>query len=136
MGAEATAALVRRFYEEMWNRWDFGLADELLAEDLVFRGSFGVDVEGRPAFRDYMALVRSGFPDFHNEVEDLIVEGNRAAARLTYRGTHLGPALGVPATGRRITYGGAAFFTVRDGLVASVWVLGDLDGLRRQLIDR
>jgi len=133
VGRDATAGLVRRFYEDMWNRWDLGLVDDLLADDLVFRGSFGVDVEGRPAFRDYLQLVRRGFPDFHNEVVDLVVEQDRAVARLRWTGTHLGPALGVPATGRRIAYDGAAFFTVRDGRVAAVWVLGDLDGLRRQL---
>jgi len=136
VGVDATTGLVRRFYEDMWNKWDFALTEELLAADLTFRGSLGVDVAGRAAFRDYMTLVQTGFPDFHNEVEDLVVEGNRAAVRLKYGGTHLGPALGIPATGRRMTYAGAAFFTVRDGLVASVWVLGDLYGLRRQLIDQ
>lgn len=41
--------------------------------------------------------------------------------------------LDIPATGRRFSYAGAAFFTVADGLIADVWVIGDLDSLRRQL---
>lgn len=128
-----TAGVIRRFYEDMWNRWDLGLVDELLAEVLTFRGSLGVDVFGREAFRDYVAVVRAGFPDFSNRIVDLVVAADRAVARLEYSGTHLGPVLGIPATGRRVTYSGAAFFTVRCGRVESVWVLGDLDGLRRQL---
>ena len=46
---------------------------------------------------------------------------------------HWGPAFGVAGTARRIAYDGAALFTVHHGRVASVWVLGDLDALRRQL---
>ena len=63
----------------------------------------------------------------------LVCEGGTAAARLLYSGTHTGPLLGVPATGRRFEYAGAAFFTVTHGLLASAWVLGDLVGLRGQL---
>jgi predicted ester cyclase len=66
-------------------------------------------------------------------VVSLVVEGDTAAARLSYSGTHSGPLLGVPATGRRFEYAGAAFFTVEDGWLASAWVLGDLEGLRAQL---
>ena len=63
----------------------------------------------------------------------LAEDGDQAAARLRYSGTHTGPLLGYPATGRAFTYAGAAFFTAADGLLASAWVLGDLVDLRRQL---
>ena len=63
----------------------------------------------------------------------LVCEGSSAAARLTYTGTHTGPLLGLPATGRRFEYAGAAFFTATDGLLTSAWVLGDLASLREQL---
>ena len=64
---------------------------------------------------------------------ELACEDDTAAARLLYSGTHTGPLLDLPATGRRFEYAGAAFFTVEGGLLASAWVLGDLEGLRRQL---
>ena len=63
----------------------------------------------------------------------LVVDGDRAAARLRYTGTHTGDLAGMPATGRRFHYAGAAFFTALDGRLTSAWVLGDLEGLRRQL---
>lgn len=68
-----------------------------------------------------------------NEVVDLVVAGERAAARLRYTGHHRGELLGYPATGRAIAYDGAAFFTAADGRLAEVWVLGDLAALRAQL---
>jgi steroid delta-isomerase-like uncharacterized protein len=126
-------ALVRQYYEAMWNRWDFTLADALIDEDVAFRGSLGIAVQGRAGFVDYMRAVHRAFPDFHNAVEELIAEGDRVVARLTYTGTHQGALLGIGATGRRATYAGVAIFRIAGGRVAEGWVLGDLHGLLRQL---
>lgn len=128
--------LVRRFYAEVWNRWDDTAVNEVLHERFVFRGSLGDQVRGRDGFRRYRDKVRAAFPDFHNQIVDLVTSGDRAAARLRYSGHHQGGVLGVAATGARVVYEGAAFFTVRDGQLAEVWVLGDVDGLRRQLVGR
>jgi len=128
-----TADLVHRFYDDLWNRWDDDLVPEVLDPEFEFRGSLGTSTLGRDGWRSYRDTVRAGSPDFHNEVVTLVCEGPRAAARLSYSGTHTGPLLGRPATGRRFQFAGAAFFTVADGRLVSAWVLGDLAGLREQL---
>jgi steroid delta-isomerase-like uncharacterized protein len=125
--------LVRRYYEEIWNRWDFALADELIAESVVFRGSLGVSVQGREGFKEYMQTVRRAFPDFHNRIEQLLAEDDRVAARLTYTGTHKGELFGIGATGRRVSYDGVALFRIANGRIAEGWVLGDVHGLVQQL---
>jgi steroid delta-isomerase-like uncharacterized protein len=126
-------ALVRRYYDQMWNRWDFALAQEFIAADICFRGSLGTSVRGRQGFIQYMRSVRSAFPDFHNDVEELIAEGDSVVARLTYTGTHQGELFGIAPTGRLITYAGVAFFRVAENRIAEGWVLGDVHGLLRQL---
>jgi steroid delta-isomerase-like uncharacterized protein len=126
-------SVVRVFYDEVWNRWNDALVDEVLAADLVFRGSLGDEVRGRDGFRGYRDKVRAAFPDFTNEVVSLVLDGDRAAARLRYTGTHRGPLLGVPATYRRVGYDGAAFFRLTGGRIAEAWVLGDVHGLLGQL---
>jgi steroid delta-isomerase-like uncharacterized protein len=133
MPLEDNKLLVRRYYEELWNRWDFALADELIAEQIAFRGSLGRNVQGREGFKDYMRAVRRAFPDFHNRVEELVAEGDRVAARLTYAGTHTGALFGIAPTGRRVSYAGVALFHIVSGQVAEGWVLGDLHGLIGQL---
>ena len=125
--------LVRRYYEELWNRWDFALADELVAEGVAFQGSLGQTVQGREGFKEYMRAVRQAFPDFHNRVEELVAEADRVAARLTYTGTHAGELFGIAPTGRRVSYAGVAVFRIVSGQIAEGWVLGDLYGLIRQL---
>jgi steroid delta-isomerase-like uncharacterized protein len=127
------ARLVEAFYERAWNRWDDGVVDQLLAPDFTFRGSLGERTRGRAGWREYRDVIRAAVPDFHNELVDLVVAGDRAAARLRYTGHHRGVLLGVPGTGVAISYAGAAFFTAADNMLTDAWVLGDLDSLRRQL---
>ena len=125
--------LVARFYHVLWNEWDDSAVDDTLASDATFRGSLGQRTVGRDGWRRYRNQIRCGAPDFHNEILELIVDDHRAAARLKYTGTHLGPLLDIPATGRAFTYTGAAFFTTSAGFITNIWVIGDLDGLRNQL---
>jgi predicted ester cyclase len=122
---ERTATLVRRFYDELWNEWRLDLADELLAEAVRFRGSLGFEGEGRGAFKGYVETVRAAFPDWHNRVEDLLVDGDRAVTRMTWRGTHLGPLGRLEPTGVQVEYPGAAFFHVVQGSIREAWVVGD-----------
>ena len=125
--------LIRRFYEELWNRFDKSVIAELLTEDVRFRGSLGQEKHGHDGFAAYMDVIQRGFPDFTNHVEEVISEGDGAFARLTYRGTQRGAVLGLPATGRRVEYAGAAVFRFRGERIAEVWVLGDVHGLLEQL---
>ena len=127
------SALVRRFYDDLWNRWDDESLESVLAHDFQFRGSLGVETHGRDGWRQYRELVRTGSSDFFNDIQLLVVQGERAAARLNYSGTHTGPLAGLPPTGRRFSYAGAAFFSMRDEHLSTAWVLGDLSALRGQL---
>ncbi len=120
-----------RFYAELWNEWSDHAVEDTLSPGFKFRGSLGQETRGREGWRRYRDLVRTGSADFRNEIVELVCDGQRAAARLRYSGTHTGPLLGIPATQRRFEYAGAAFFTADSQRLTSAWVLGDLDGLRR-----
>ncbi len=125
--------LVRRFYDELWNRWDDEAVDDLLHDDFSFRGSMGTETRGRAEWRAYRDAIREGSSDFHNEIVTLVVQDGQAAARLRYSGTHTGRFLDQAPTGRRFSYAGAAFFTGIEEQLTSAWVLGDLTALREQL---
>ena len=133
MTATETRALVERFYRQLWNQWDDGAVDAILADDFDFRGSLGMRTRGRDGWRGYRDMIRTGSPDFHNDVVELVCEPERAAARITCHGHHVGPLLGIDGTGRSFAYSAAAFFHCAHGHLSAAWVLGDLDALRHQL---
>lgn len=125
--------LITAWYQQMWNCWDKAIISDICSEDIRFRGSLGETVFGHSGVASYMDQVRQAFPDFKNVVEEFISEDARAFARLTYTGTHQGPVLGFPPTGRKVVYSGAAVFAFHGGRIVDVWVLGDLYSLVRQL---
>jgi predicted ester cyclase len=128
--------MVRRFYADAWNRWEDAAVDELLAEDFVFRGSLGDDARGRNGFRAYREKVRTAFPDFHNEVREIVADRDRAAVRLRCTGRQEGELFGVAGTGLDVAYDAVAFFRSDGAHLCQAWVLGDLEHLRNQLVDR
>ena len=125
--------LVERFYYELWNQSDLDCAHEILHPGVEFRGSVGIHAHGRDAVCEYVSMVTTSLADYRCEIRTLIVDQNEAAARLRFSGMHVGPFLGYQPTRRQIEWQGAAFFTAEDELLATIWVLGDLDTLRSQL---
>lgn len=130
---ETNKRMIQRYYDDLWNRWDLAVADELISSEITFRGSLGVSVRGLEDFKGYMRSVRAVFPDFHNSIEDLIAEGDRVVARLTYRGTHKGELFGIVPTGRQVVYAGVAMFRITGGKIVDGWVLGDTLVLMQQI---
>lgn len=135
VGVASTArALVERFYHVVWSKADEAAARQILHPDFVFHGSLGPELRGPEGFIAYLRSVHAALANFVCDIEELIETEERAVARMLFRGIHRGPFFGVPATGREVAWSGAAFFTIRDGLIAELWVLGDIDAVKRQLL--
>jgi steroid delta-isomerase-like uncharacterized protein len=126
-------AIVARFYDELWNQWRLSVADEIVAQDIRFRGSLGSTALGRAAFKAYVERTRTAFPDWHNQVDEMFSAGDRVVARLTWSGTHRGPLGDLAPTGRSVSYVGAAFFRIASAQIADAWIVGDTQELWRAL---
>jgi steroid delta-isomerase-like uncharacterized protein len=126
--------LVERFYNEVWNRADEAVARDILDPDFRFRASLGPELRGPDGFIVYLRAVHAAVGNFTCTIEELVATEDRAAAKMMFHGVHRGKFFGVAATGRAVHWSGAAFFAMRGGRIASLWVLGDIDGLKRQLM--
>ena len=85
--SEQNKAQIRRVIEEVYNRGDLGVVDEVAASDLVIHAS-SQEIRGREGAKQYVAALRAGFPDLHFTVEDQVAEGDMVVTRWTARGTH------------------------------------------------
>ena len=90
--------LVEAFYLEVWNQADEDLARRLLAEDFRFRGSLGAERVGPEGFIAYMRDVHRALGHYRCIIDDLLVEGDCAAARMRFTGRHRDYFQGVAAT--------------------------------------
>lgn len=136
MSVEQNKAAVRRFFEKGWNQKHLAAFSELLAPDSVHHivsAAFPAGPPGPQGFMQRAAGILAAFPDYHVTIEDVIAEGDRVVVRYTARGTHVGPFLGVPPTGRRSSYAGVEIHRYADGKVAERWNSHDALGFYQQL---
>ena len=131
--ALTAAELVERFYHRVWNKADETEARSILASDFRFRGSLGPELRGPDGFIAYMRSVRDALGGFTCQIEEVIAAVDRAAARVTFYGRHRGTFFGIVPSGQEIRWSGAAFFKTRAGKIVELWVLGDIEAIRRQL---
>jgi steroid delta-isomerase-like uncharacterized protein len=135
---EQNKALVRRIFEECWNRGDLTNLDQILSSDYVEHDpadeNFGADFGSGPDyFRKTHQTYRSAFPDLKFEIEDLIAEGDRVVARWTTTGTHRGDLMGISPTGKRTSVKGVSVHRIAGGRIKESWIQWDAFGLMRQL---
>ena len=75
----------------------------------------------------------TAFPDWREEIVELVAEGNTVAGRFRCSGTHLGEFLGEAPTGKRMEVEEVFFLRVEDGKFVDFWGLEDSLGRLRQL---
>jgi predicted ester cyclase len=134
MGDQVTK-LVERFYADVWNKHDKAAIRAIVHPNVTFRGSLGPTKRGHDEFAGYVDAVHAALGDYRCDIQDLVVGDAKAFARMRFSGIHRGTFLGYEPTMQCVEWVGAALFTVADGLIVDLWVLGDLHGLH-QLLER
>ena len=114
MGVEENKAVIQHDIEELYNKGDLSVADEILAHDFVRRTPSG-ELRGPEATKQIVKLLRTAFPDFHCTIDDMVAEGDKVAVGITWTGTHKGDFMGIPPTGKKIKISEAIFYRFENG---------------------
>lgn len=134
MDAAEIRTLVMRFTDESWNGKDLEVLDQFFAPDYVGHDVPNPEpVRGPEGMRAFLHNYHAGLQDAHIQIEDLLIDGDRVVTRWTGTGKHVGPVLGVPATGKDVRFTGIRIFRVADGRIVEGWVNWDVFGLMKQL---
>ena len=125
---------VRRFYEVLWNAHDKDAMPSVLHENCTFRGSLGQEKRGHSGFAEYVDMVHKALGDFRCVIQELVSEGDKVFAKMTFTGIHQDELMGYSPTGQQVSWNGCALFTFKGERIADVWVLGDLKNLEEQMM--
>lgn len=128
-------ALLRLWFEEVWNQKRPERIAELAAPDVVAHGlgPNGADVHGPEAFRQVYETFVGAFPDVHVTIEQCVAHEDKVAVLLTCDATHGGDQLGIPATGKRVSFPAMTIARYRDGKIVEGWNVLDLLTAFRQV---
>jgi len=133
MSIEENKAMVRRIWEEVMNKGDLAVADEIMATNYIFHGPGGVNANGPEGFKQYVAMYRTAFPDIHCTIEDMVAEGEKVVSRFTLRGTHLGDMMGIAPTSKKAEIIGIVISRFAGGKEVEAWGSYDTLSMYQQL---
>ena len=130
MSTEGNKALSRRVIEEIFNKQNPALADELIDANFI---DHGMGFKGPEGFKQFVTTFITGFPDIRLTIDDMVAEGDKVALRLTAQGTHKGDFMGIAPTGKHITASGVLIQRIAGNKVAEGWLVNDVLGIMQQL---
>jgi steroid delta-isomerase-like uncharacterized protein len=134
--SEQNKALIRRWFEEVWNKGRADAIAELFADDGVAHGlsdDAANPLRGPAGFLPFHAQFREAFPNIEIVVEDQIAEGDMVATRCSVRGKHTGHSLGFAATQAPVEFTGVTITRIKDGKIAEAWNNFDFMKMYKQL---
>lgn len=134
MSTEQNKAVVRQVVEEIFNRGNISRADELLSPDFVEREELPPGIpRDREGVKQLTIMMRSAFPDFKATIDDIVAEGDKVVVRQTWSGTHKGEFMGIPPTGKSVSFGVIDIIRIAGGKFVEHWGVMDSMGMMQQL---
>ncbi len=129
MALEQDKALIRRFIEELFNQGNLAIVGEIVAPGFIEREQLPPGLpEGREGVKVLTGMLRNAFPDFKATIEDILAEGDKVVIRMTWSGTHTGGEfMGIPATGKKVSFGVIDIIRISGGKVVEHW--GQMDSM-------
>lgn len=132
MSPQTNTQIVHRFYQAV-DGGDVNAAEALFSPEWENVDPALPPMRGLDGARALIGMFTAGFPDFTSTIDLIATEGDRVAVRATHSGTHQGPFLGLPPTGKRVTVTATGIFTLKDGKLVENRVVFDAFGLLQQL---
>jgi len=125
--------IVRRCFEDIVARGDLSVADQILADDVVFHTANGAVLRGKREFQHFAQQMREAFPDLRFEIQEEIGDGDSVATRYTMRGTFQSTLMGLLPNGEGFAVQGIDTFRLKDGKIAEIHASYDTLGQMQQL---
>ena len=134
--SEENKAVLRRWFDEVWNNARADVIEELFDENGIAHGLSddpSNPIKGPRDFRPFHTLFRDAFPNMKIVVEDMVAEGDKVAARCSVRAKHEGEFLGRSATQEPVDFTGITIVRIYNGKIVEAWNNFDFMTLHKQV---
>jgi predicted ester cyclase len=133
MSGQENKQIALRVLEELFEKGNLDAADELIHPDFVNHEAPPDNPQGPEGLKETVSWLRGLWGPMHADIEDVICEGDRVAARVTMHGKHLGEFLGQEPTGKEFAVEHIHIWRMDDGKVIEHWSVRDDLGQALQL---
>jgi len=133
---EQNNAIAEKFFESVWSKGDFRVLDTLISPDAIDHSTVGGKPKmekGSASFRAIVSMFRSAMPDIQLTIDDEVYVGDKVVHRWTLTGTDTGGVMGMPPSGKKLSFTGTTIVRMEDGKIVERWANVDELGLLQQL---
>jgi hypothetical protein len=131
--SETPDAVVRAWFEQVWNRLDESAIERLLAPDAVAHGLGPAPLRGPAEFKPFFHLLKGALGSIRVDVERAVTQGDTCVAYCHVAARHAGDAFGAPATNRAVDFYGMTMARVVGGRIVEGWNAFDFLRMYQQL---
>ena len=133
MSTSENQALIERLADELWTKRNLGIVDELLAPDWQDHDAMPGMPPGRDGLKALASTLQRAFADTESSIDQQLTESDKVVWQWTFRGTHQGEFMGIPATGKRVALTGITIDRIADSKLVERWSVTDTLGFLQQL---
>jgi len=120
MAADKRVALIRRWFEEVWNQSRFEVLDEITTPDITYLSMLRAPVEGLESLKLYTSVTRLAYPDLQVTIYSIELQADRAVVSLSIDGLTSSPSGGLLTGSQELHARFLATFWFREGKIAQV----------------
>jgi len=132
MSLEENKIIARRYPEEVYNRKNIDVLDEIMDENIINHW-WEPEINGIKIIKEYVAKNLKAFPDVKFTIEDQIAEGEKVVTRVSFIATHKGEFMGIAPTGKKVKVTGVVIFKITNSKIVETWAEMDALSWMQQL---
>ncbi len=111
--------IVVNFFEDGYTNHNYDFVMNCISENYIDNSPAGTRSNADAV--GILKIVAGQFSNLTVKVLDVFADGGKVAARVLYDGIHTGTCMGIPATGRNITFEALEIFKVENGKITESW---------------
>lgn len=133
-GNQQNINLIKRLFEEVFNRGNLSLIDELISNNILMHDPASPNPRGGiKAFKDLESNYQRAFPNKKTKIEDIMSADDKVIVRWSCQGIHKGDLQGISATNNQVNVTGISIYKLANGKISEIWQSWDRLGLLEQL---
>jgi steroid delta-isomerase-like uncharacterized protein len=133
MTLDEMKAFIKRHDEDVINKQDLSVLEKDISPNYVDHSALPGFSPGLVGAKAMLSMIHGAFPDLRATIEDSIAEGDKVVVRKSWNGTHEGEFMGIPPTGKRVSFEGIVIWRIEGGQIAERWAAIDRLSLMEQL---
>ena len=133
LSTEKNKGFDRRLIEEVFSKGNVAIIDELVGDDVIDHTAPPGMPPGREGVKQFTTMFHAAFPDLRFTIKDQVAEGDKVTTRCVMTGTHKGPLMGIPPTGKAVSITTIDITRWSNGKAVEHWGVEDMLGLMQQL---